>query len=65
MQVTWAQPGYFEPFFPLFLLYSLYEMVVRRMKARKLASYIFVRATRANGSRADAATTPVPVHIRG
>ena len=46
VQVTWAQPGYFETVFPAFLLYSLYECVVRTLRLRTLAAYVVVTATR-------------------
>jgi SAM-dependent methyltransferase len=46
VEVTWAQPGYFEAVYPLFLLYSVYEMVVRRLGIEALAAYMIVRAVR-------------------
>ena len=46
VEVCWAQPGYFEPVPPLFLLTSLYEWVVRRLGVRRLAAYMIVSATR-------------------
>jgi SAM-dependent methyltransferase len=46
VEVTWAQPGYFEPFYPLFLVYALYEQVVRRLRLRRLASYLLITAER-------------------
>jgi SAM-dependent methyltransferase len=46
VSVTWAQPGYFEPLYPIFLLYSLYEVIVRRLGMRRLAAYMIVEATR-------------------
>jgi SAM-dependent methyltransferase len=46
VDVTWAQPEYFEPIFPIFVLYAAYEMTVRRLGLRPLASYMFVRATK-------------------
>jgi SAM-dependent methyltransferase len=45
-EVTWAQPGYFEHVFPLFLLTSAYEALVRRLGLRRLAAYTAVRAVR-------------------
>ena len=45
-QVTWAQPEYFEPLFPLFVIYSVYEALVRKLRLRSLASYIVVYARR-------------------
>jgi SAM-dependent methyltransferase len=42
----WAQPGYFEPVFPAFVLTSLYEFLVRKLKISDLASYMIVSATR-------------------
>jgi SAM-dependent methyltransferase len=44
--ITWAQPGYFEAIYPLFILHALYEWLVRHLTLRKLASYIVIRATR-------------------
>lgn len=44
--ITWAQPGYFEAAYPLFLLHALYEWAVRRLRLRKLAAYTVIRATR-------------------
>jgi ubiquinone/menaquinone biosynthesis C-methylase UbiE len=42
----WAQPGYFEEIYPLFLLHALYERAVRKLGLRRLASYMVVRAER-------------------
>ena len=42
----WAQPGYFEHVYPLFLGHALYERLVRKLGIRRLASYMVVRATR-------------------
>jgi SAM-dependent methyltransferase len=44
--ITWAQPGYFEAVYPLFLLQAAYEQVVRLLNLRKLAAYTLVKATR-------------------
>ena len=44
IDVTWAQPGYFETLLPLFLTTSLYEWVVRRLGIRRLAAYMVVSA---------------------
>ena len=44
--VTYAQPGYFEPLFPVFLVTSLYEYVVRRLRLTSLSSYMFISAVR-------------------
>lgn len=44
--ITWAQPGYFEAAYPIFLLHALYEWVIRRLQLRKLAAYTVIRATR-------------------
>ena len=46
VDVTWAQPGYFETIYPLFLLHAIYEKVVRALGMRKLAAYMVVRAVR-------------------
>jgi SAM-dependent methyltransferase len=42
----WAQPGYFERIYPLFLGHALYERAVRKLGLRRLASYMVVRAVR-------------------
>jgi SAM-dependent methyltransferase len=44
--ITWAQPGYFEAVYPLFLLHAAYESIVRRLGIRRLAAYTVVRAVR-------------------
>ena len=44
VEVSWAQPGYFEAVYPLFLLHAAYEAVVRRLDLRRLAAYMVVRA---------------------
>jgi ubiquinone/menaquinone biosynthesis C-methylase UbiE len=44
--ITWAQPGYFETIYPLFVLHALYEWTVRHLRLRKLAAYTVIRATR-------------------
>lgn len=44
--VTWAQPGYFEAVYPLFLLYAVYEHVVRIAGLRRAAAYTVLRAVR-------------------
>jgi SAM-dependent methyltransferase len=44
--ITWAQPGYFEAVYPVFLLYAAYEAAVRRLRIRRLAAYTVVRAVR-------------------
>ena len=46
MQLTWACPGYFTAFYPLFLTHALYEQIVRRLGIRRLAAYVVVKATR-------------------
>jgi SAM-dependent methyltransferase len=46
MQLTWACPGYFTAFYPLFLAHALYEQTVRRLGIRRLAAYVVVKATR-------------------
>jgi ubiquinone/menaquinone biosynthesis C-methylase UbiE len=52
VEVTWAQPEYFEPVFPVFILYSLYEWVTRRLQIRSLAAYMVLRARKAPGATA-------------
>lgn len=44
--VTWAQPGYFEAIYPLFLLHAGYEFILRHLRARRLAAYMVIRAVR-------------------
>lgn len=44
--ITWAQPGYFEAVYPVFLLHAIYEWVVRRLGIRRLAAYTVIRAVR-------------------
>lgn len=46
IEVTWAQAGYFEPIYPLFLLCALYQGTVRALGVRRLAAYMVVRARR-------------------
>jgi SAM-dependent methyltransferase len=46
IQLCWAQPGYFEEIYPLFLLHAVYEWVVRHLGLRRLAAYMVVRARR-------------------
>jgi ubiquinone/menaquinone biosynthesis C-methylase UbiE len=44
--LTWAQPGYLEAAYPLFLLHAGYEWLVRTLGLRRLAAYAVVRAVR-------------------
>jgi SAM-dependent methyltransferase len=44
---TWAQPGYFEAVYPLFLLYAFYEWLIRHLRLSTLAAYTVVLAIRA------------------
>jgi SAM-dependent methyltransferase len=46
IRVCWAQPGYFEAVYPLFLAHAAYEWVVRKLRLWRLASYMVVRAER-------------------
>ncbi len=46
VSVCWAQPGYFEPVFPIFVLTSLYESIVRGLGIEKLTAYMVVSAVR-------------------
>jgi len=46
VSVCWAQPGYFESVFPLFLVTSAYERLVARLGIRRLAAYMIVSAVR-------------------
>lgn len=45
-RICWAQPGYFEAVYPLFLAHAVYERVVRKLRLRRLASYQVIRAER-------------------
>lgn len=42
VQITWAQPDYFNHFYPIFVLYLAYEALVRSLRIRPLASYMVV-----------------------
>lgn len=44
--ITYAQPGYFEAMYPLFILHAIYEWAVRHLRLRRLAAYTVVRAIR-------------------
>ena len=44
--VCWASPGYFEWFVPAFLAHAVYEKALRTLGARRMASYVIVRATK-------------------
>jgi SAM-dependent methyltransferase len=46
VEVTWAQPEYFQSVFPVFVLYSVYEWITRRLQIRSLAAYMVLRAWR-------------------
>ena len=46
LQLTWACPDYFTAFYPLFLAHTLYEQIVRRLRLRRLAAYVVVKAIR-------------------
>lgn len=46
LQITWACGGYFFAIYPLFLFHAAYEQVVRRLRLRRLAAYVMVRAIR-------------------
>jgi SAM-dependent methyltransferase len=46
VEVTWAQPGYFDMLLPVFLAYSVYEFLARTLKLMPLAAYIAVYAER-------------------
>ena len=46
IRMTWASPDYFTAFYPLFLVYALYEQIVRALGIRRLAAYMVVKATR-------------------
>jgi SAM-dependent methyltransferase len=48
VEVTWtaAQAGYFRPFLPAYVLVALYQALVTRLGARRLAAYVTVDARR-------------------
>lgn len=46
LRITWAQPGYFEAIYPLFILHAAYEWVVRHLQLKQLAAFVVVQATR-------------------
>ena len=46
IELTWAQPGYFEWLVPLFALHAIYATVLERLRVRRMASYMLVRAVR-------------------
>jgi SAM-dependent methyltransferase len=46
VSVCWAQPGYFEAVYPLFLGHAAYEWLVRKLCLRRLAAYMVVMAER-------------------
>jgi SAM-dependent methyltransferase len=46
LDYTWACSGYFRSVYPAFIVHAVYELLVRRLGMRELASYVLVRATR-------------------
>jgi SAM-dependent methyltransferase len=46
MQLSWSCDGFFVGIYPLYLLHALYEQVVRRLRIRRLAAYVIVKAVR-------------------
>jgi ubiquinone/menaquinone biosynthesis C-methylase UbiE len=46
MQVSWSCEVFFRGIYPLYLLHALYEQVVRRLRIRRLAAYVIVKAVR-------------------
>ncbi len=42
----WSQSGYFFPCTPLYVIVALYQEVTRRLRARDLAAYVIVEASR-------------------
>ena len=46
LQVSWSCESFFVGIYPLYLLHALYEQVMRRLRIRRLAAYVVVRAVR-------------------
>jgi SAM-dependent methyltransferase len=46
IEITWACPGYFEAVFPLFVLHAAWALSMQRLRARRMAAYMVVRAVR-------------------
>lgn len=45
-EVSWSCDAYFTGVYPLYLLHAAYEQIVRRLRIRRLAAYVIVRAVR-------------------
>ena len=45
-EISWSCDAYFTGVYPLYLLHALYEQIVRRLRIRRLAAYVIVRAVR-------------------
>jgi ubiquinone/menaquinone biosynthesis C-methylase UbiE len=46
VDVCYSQSGYFHPVLPVYLLVAFYQWIVSRFKARNLAAYLIVDATK-------------------
>lgn len=46
LQVSWSCEKFFVGVYPLYLLHTLYEQMVRRLRIRRLAAYVIVKAVR-------------------
>jgi ubiquinone/menaquinone biosynthesis C-methylase UbiE len=45
-QISWSCENFFLGVYPAFLFHALYEQVVRRLRIRRLAAYVMVKAVR-------------------
>jgi ubiquinone/menaquinone biosynthesis C-methylase UbiE len=46
LQISWSCDNFFVGIYPVYLLYVLYEQIVRRLRIRHLAAYVIVKAVR-------------------
>lgn len=46
LQISWSCDSFFTAVYPLYLIHALYEQVVRRLRIRRLAAYVVVKAVR-------------------
>lgn len=46
LQISWSCDSFFLGIYPLYVLHALYEQVVRRLDAQRLAAYVVVKAIR-------------------
>jgi ubiquinone/menaquinone biosynthesis C-methylase UbiE len=45
-QISWSCENFFLGIYPAYLLHALYEQFVRRLRIRRLAAYVMIKATR-------------------